>query len=60
MEARFKLDAIRRRLLFKKLTYSEAEKEAEPYLKELNENMARVAKRHGKRHYKVGFSKIMR
>lgn len=60
MESRIKLDEIRHRLNRKELTYDEAKKEAAPHLKKLNEGMARVAKRYGKRHYKVGFTSVMR
>lgn len=51
---------IRNRLYWGVITYDEAKAEAEPIIEKMNERIAEIAKKHGKRPYKLSFAALMR
>jgi len=60
MNDRATLFDIRGRLLVGALSYEQAQKEAAPIIKSMNEKAKAIAKKHGKRFKGFSFSSLMR
>jgi len=60
IDNRSKIDAIKKMMASGQLSYADAKAVAQPVIDNINDDMAVIAKKHGKRHSKIGFTYLMR
>lgn len=57
---RFKIKAIKKDFLDRKITFEQAKEQVEVILVDMNEKGAKIAKKHGRRFYKFTFTSVFR
>lgn len=60
LENRAEIARIKNDLAFGKITYAEAQEQAAPTLKRINEKAKELAKKYNRRHRDITFAEIMR